>query len=285
MATHAYGALLDALRATRWGSLVRPRAPLTGAHVARRATPSAEVTEYRPYRQGDEPRRIDWKVLARTDRAFVRLAPDSSVTPTLVLLDASASMVADAPAKWAAACGLVVGLTAVARNAGDPVAFTAVSGAAVTRLPLSARGDALRVVTDAVAALMPGGQGTLATPLERVRAEMRIAIITDLLGDDAETLLTRARSLRVQGREVHLLHLVARHELALDPEVRLARDPEIPSVVRPMRRAEREQYTRAFSAFREQMRDRWRAAGARYHLVVDDQPVADVVRRVARSQR
>jgi putative copper resistance protein D len=35
---------------------------------------AAEFSEYRPYRQGDEPRRIDWKLYARSGRAFVRLA-------------------------------------------------------------------------------------------------------------------------------------------------------------------------------------------------------------------
>ena len=53
---------------------------------------SAEFTEYRPYRQGDDLGRIDWKLFARSDRAYIRLSNDRAIFPTMIVLDASASM-------------------------------------------------------------------------------------------------------------------------------------------------------------------------------------------------
>src|SRR5581483_7426243 len=85
-------AVLDAVRGVRW-SARRPVAPSApGSHRSRRHGIALEFTEYRPYRQGDDPRRLDWKLLARTDRAYVRLTDDHTVLPTTIVVDASASM-------------------------------------------------------------------------------------------------------------------------------------------------------------------------------------------------
>ena len=50
---------------------------------------SAEFTEYRSYRQGDETRRIDWKLLARSNRAYIRISNDRTIVSTMMLVDAS----------------------------------------------------------------------------------------------------------------------------------------------------------------------------------------------------
>ena len=53
---------------------------------------SAEFVEYRGYRQGDDTKRIDWKLLARTDRAYIRLSQERTLLPTALMVDASASL-------------------------------------------------------------------------------------------------------------------------------------------------------------------------------------------------
>ena len=88
----AVGDVLDAIRDLRWVARRPVSGGLPGAHRARTRGTAAEFTEYRVYRKGDEVRRLDWKVLARTDRAYVRLTEDQAVLPTTVVLDASASM-------------------------------------------------------------------------------------------------------------------------------------------------------------------------------------------------
>src|SRR5215216_2249909 len=39
---------------------------------------SVEFSEYRAYVQGDDPRYIDWKVLARSDRCFIKKFEDET---------------------------------------------------------------------------------------------------------------------------------------------------------------------------------------------------------------
>src|SRR3981081_4554174 len=98
-----YAALLDAVRGIRWPARSAVRGGIPGAHTSRLRGISAEGTEDRPYRQRDDPRRIDWKLFARSDRAYIRLSNDRAILPTMMVLDASASMAfpVSTNAKWA----------------------------------------------------------------------------------------------------------------------------------------------------------------------------------------
>jgi uncharacterized protein (DUF58 family) len=63
-----------------------------GNHAGRERGAGVEFSEYRAYAPGDEWRRVDWKLLARADRYFVREAERDSHVAVWLVLDASASM-------------------------------------------------------------------------------------------------------------------------------------------------------------------------------------------------
>ncbi|HZZ56382.1 MAG TPA: DUF58 domain-containing protein [Opitutaceae bacterium] len=63
-----------------------------GRHRSRRRGASVEFADYRDYHAGDDLRRLDWRLLARTDRAHIRQSHDESPLRVLLLLDVSASM-------------------------------------------------------------------------------------------------------------------------------------------------------------------------------------------------
>ncbi len=281
---HEYGALLDALRGVRWTARLRPRTTNVGAHVAKRIGPNVEVTEYRPYRQGDDPRRLDWKLLARTDRAYVRLAPDIATSPTLIVLDGSASMGAGlgGDTKWRQARMLCVGLAAVGRGAGDAVGLVIALGRGARRLAPRARGDVVREMIRVVDSVEVDGSPMVAPILDGMRGIERVVLISDLLGD-ADALLLRGASLIARGIEVIVVHLVARAELSLGTERAVAVDPEDAALRRPLARSAQRAYDDAFGAFRSSMRTRWLATGARYLAIVDDQAPSDAVRSLVRA--
>jgi len=274
--TLRYGALLDALRGVSWPARVASRGATAGTHRSRLRGSSAEFTEYRAYRQGDDPRRLDWKLLARTDRAYLRITNERATLPTLIAVDASASM--DFEAKWSTACALAVGLTGVAHAASDPVGLL-VSGASPHWLPLRARRGVVTDVIRTLDGLTPAGSTDLAAPLRQHRPSARLAVITDLLGDSA-SLLRAAGEQAVRGVEVVLAHVVARQELDPPSGARLAEDPETPKLQRPLTPLTREAYLASFGAWRADMARAWRAAGAKYVEVVTDEPVDKAVRRI-----
>src|SRR6476620_7829851 len=150
-----YALLLDAVRGIRWPARSAVRGGIPGAHTSRLRGISAEFTEYRPYRQGDETRRVDWKLFARSDRAYIRLSNDRAILPTMIVLDASASMAfpVASEGKWKLAARVGVALGAVARNSGDPVGLVVAGGDGPVMLPPRMRRSVTQEIVRAVAAV------------------------------------------------------------------------------------------------------------------------------------
>jgi len=65
---------------------------LLGIHASKRSGSGTEFEQYRHYEPGDDPRRIDWKLFARTDKHLVRESATESNLQIRFLLDLSGSM-------------------------------------------------------------------------------------------------------------------------------------------------------------------------------------------------
>ena len=65
---------------------------LTGAHRSPYFGSSAEFAQHRAYSQGDDTRRVDWRVFARTDRVHVKQFEEETNLPIVFVVDASESM-------------------------------------------------------------------------------------------------------------------------------------------------------------------------------------------------
>src|SRR5437016_12221654 len=63
-----------------------------GQHKTAVKGASIEFRQHRAYVPGDEPRRLDWRVLARTDRPYVREYHEETNLRGVLLLDRSGSM-------------------------------------------------------------------------------------------------------------------------------------------------------------------------------------------------
>jgi uncharacterized protein (DUF58 family) len=281
MTATSYGELLDAVRGVHWQARHAVANAAPGSHRSTQRGTSAEFTEYRLYRQGDDPRRLDWRLLARSDRAYIRLATDRALLPTTIVLDASRSMLFPVATrdKWRLAQDITIGLSAVVHGDGDPVGVALHETPDRARMlpPRTRRGvvaEIARVVSDAE----PGGEAPLGPIVSAVRTP-RIAIITDLLGD-SDALLQAARVHGVAHGEVHLVHIVAREEIDPPRRAILAADPEAPALQRLLAEPTRAAYERAFADWRAEMARAWRASGATYLEVVTGEPASHAVRRI-----
>jgi uncharacterized protein (DUF58 family) len=95
-----------------------------GIHAGRERGAGVEFSEYRAYSPGDEWRRVDWKLMARADRYFVREAERDSHVAVWLVLDASASMAEPSRAiagldKLAYARTVLGCIAAIAQRQGD----------------------------------------------------------------------------------------------------------------------------------------------------------------------
>ncbi len=115
-----------------------------GLHAGRERGAGVEFSEYRAYAPGDEWRRVDWKLMARADRYYVREAERDSHVAIWLWLDATASMaepsrsIKDLNKLWYARTMLAC-IAAIAQRQGDAFGLVVCSGERVRFTP-AARG-------------------------------------------------------------------------------------------------------------------------------------------------
>jgi uncharacterized protein (DUF58 family) len=274
-----YGPLLEEVRRLRWRAIRPVRGALPGAHPSSRRGTSAEFAEYRPYRQGDALARVDWKLFARTDRAYLRLSTDRTVLPTVIVVDLSASM--DFPvgrtSKLDRARQLAVALSAVAYHGGDPVGLV-LAGTRVTSFPPRTRGGVVGEIVKLLDAASPGSTAALGQACDAAsRRAQRMVVVSDLLGEE-QSVLAILRAHHARGGEAHVVHVVAREEL--DPAYGPVHDPERRDDMRVVDPAGVEAYKAAFADWRNELAATCRAAGVSYTLSRTDEPAAADVRRI-----
>ena len=134
-----------------------------GIHAGRERGAGVEFSEYRAYAPGDEWRRVDWKLLARADRYYVREAERDSHVAVWLVLDASASMMEPSRSiagldKLAYARTLLGCVAAIAQRQGDAFGLAVLSNGRVQLVP-AARGprQLQRVLAKLKAARAEGG--------------------------------------------------------------------------------------------------------------------------------
>ena len=277
-----FAALLDSVRGIRWPARFAVRGGIPGAHTSRMRGISAEFTEYRPYRQGDDLGRIDWKLFGRSNRAYIRLSNDRAILPTMIVLDASASMAfpVETNGKWKLASQLAVGLAAVARSSADPVGLVIARDEKPVQLQPRTRQGVIHEMIRAIEDSPPAGAQPVSPALTAAtRVAGRVVVISDFLGDADELLGNAARAI-VSAREVHAIHIVAPEEIDPPRETLLVSDPEAPEVRRPLTRDARDVYLTAYAAWRERLAHDWSDAGVAFTQAIVGEEAPDLIRRI-----
>src|SRR5512136_3001162 len=88
---------LAALEHMRFTTRHRIEGAYTGRHRSQQQGGAGEFVDFREYVGGEDLRRLDWKVLARSERAYIRLYQDETNLLCTLLVDASGSMRFGAP--------------------------------------------------------------------------------------------------------------------------------------------------------------------------------------------
>lgn len=130
-----------------------------GRHPSRLPGSGLEFAQYRGYQPGDDIRRVDWKLLARSDRLYVREADAETALPVVLALDASGSMdhTEGGVRKFDVARAMVAALAANAIRHGDLPALVALGPNARSIAPSRDHRQLERIV-DALDAAAPNGR-------------------------------------------------------------------------------------------------------------------------------
>lgn len=86
---------------------------LPGERRSKRRGRSVEFDDFRQYVPGDDPRHIDWNILGRLDRLFIKLFREEEDLSLTIVVDASPSMTVGNPSKVLYAMRLAMALGAI----------------------------------------------------------------------------------------------------------------------------------------------------------------------------
>ena len=251
-----------------------------GMHPSRNKGAGLEFAQYRAYEPGDEPRRIDWKLFARSDKFFVREAEQESPVTVWILIDASASMAQADRARpgWtrlAAAKLLGLCIAALALVQGDRFGWMALQEDALgVADPHSGRAQMDRLQID-FARLQAAGTfpdaATLALLWERIGAHDLVLFLSDCFDERAIALIER---LAKAGREVLAVQMLTAEErdFPFDGGYRFL-DQESGETLIGDGKALRETFLSRFAAARAALDQRLDSAGIRHTVHVLDEPI------------
>jgi uncharacterized protein (DUF58 family) len=186
------------------------RSPYTGFSV--------DFASYRAYMPGDEIRRIDWNVFARSDRLYIKLYEGETNTRVLVLLDISGSMNYGSGevkkidyARVLAAC-----LTYFAHHQRDGVGLLTFDTEVRSHVPSSRRRGQLLTILSEIDRIQPSEQTEFRKPLrflaEYLTRRGMIVLISDLY-DEPDNIIAGLKALKAKGNDIMVFHIMDNFEL------------------------------------------------------------------------
>ena len=187
---------------------------------------SVEFSEHRQYSPGDDLRNLDWRVLARKDRYYIKQYIEETNLRATLLLDASGSMAyagekaalrnGKPSSKFAYAQHIAAILGYLLVGQQDAAGLVTFDTKLRTYLPARARASQIRSILETLEKTEPGGETGLADIFhdiaERIPRRGLVVILSDLY-DDPEALIKALHHFRYRRHEVLLFHVVADEEL------------------------------------------------------------------------
>lgn len=191
----------------------------TGHHASPHKGFSVEFRQHRPYVQGDEIRRLDWKVFGRSDRFYIREYDEETNLRATIVLDASGSMNyrgGKGILKFDYARKLAASLAYLLMSQQDAVGLITFDSKVREVIPCRTKITHLHLLLEAMVKTTPGQDTSLAPVIESLAQRLKrrglVILISDFF-DDPAALLQSIGVLRKKGHEVIALQLWDRDEI------------------------------------------------------------------------
>ena len=250
---------------------------LAGLHRSPYLGFSMDFAEHRPYMPGDDIRRIDWRLFARTDRHYIKLFEAETNANFVVLLDVSRSMTYTSHevskldyARYLAAC-----LTFFSRRQRDRIGLVTFDDAIVDYVPPSMKH--MDTVLHVLAGVEAGRAGSLAEPLLQITELMGrkgIFVVVSDFYEDADTVFRSVALLKARGHDVIVFHVLDPAELTFPFQAPSAfEDMETGDQIPVIPERLREEYLRLVRDHVRELDDRFTGARIDYQLLDTSKPL------------
>jgi uncharacterized protein (DUF58 family) len=208
---------------------------LAGLHRSPRRGFSVEFAEHRAYQPGDEVRYIDWKLLARNDRLYVKQFEEETNLRAMIVVDTSRSMgwsgdPATRLTKLEYVKRLVAAMILVLLRQRDATGLITFDDAVRSVTPPRARTahwhQLLAVLHRIQVGLKTAAEPALRRVIDQLRRRGLVIFVSDLLLD-RDLAIKALRFLRHRGHQVLVLHVMDPSEISLGgPAEARFEDPE-----------------------------------------------------------
>jgi uncharacterized protein (DUF58 family) len=267
----------------------------SGLHKSPHKGFSVEFAQHRQYVQGDEIRRLDWKVFGKTDRFYIREYEEETNLRATVLLDLSGSMGYGGgknPTKAEYAKRLTAALAYLMLQQRDGVGLVTFDTKVRRYIPPRTSVSHLRTILDELQQSKPGGETAIADVFHdlvlRIQRRGLLIIITDGFGD-VKQLVSALAHFRSARHEILLFQILDRDEV----EFPFRQWTRFESLEPPLyaRMIDPAQFRTAYLDNLRQFQDELTAGCHRHHIdlvtMLTDQPYAEALaqyltRRLAR---
>jgi uncharacterized protein (DUF58 family) len=252
---------------------------LSGLHRSPHHGFSVEFSEYRQYTAGDDPRHLDWKLFARSDRYYIKRFEEETNLRCHLLVDLSRSMgfgsIGYTKVEYARTLAATLAYFLAMQR--DAVGLVTFDEQIAEHAPARYRPGHMHRLMVCLERAVAGKSTNVAAAMEQVAATVRkrgmVVLISDLLAP-AEALQSRLSYLRSQGHEVLLLRVLDPAELQftfdkpatfvdLETERDLYIDPSLA----------REHYLANFARHDQEIRRHCRDLGVEYHEMATSRPL------------
>ena len=246
---------------------------------------SQEFAEYRAYSPGDDLRHVDWNVFARTERAYLKRYRGETNSLLTILLDASNSMNYKSHSvnkmdysRYTAASLFYLAI----KDQRDAAGLIVFDDEVRNYIRPSTRQGQLQRLLAGLELAEPRARTDFTKPLfhfqEFLRRRGLVVMISDFY-ESPEKIVRTVEPLRFHGNEVVLFHVLDPKELQLDlNEPAILVDLETQERLEVTPEYTRNEYRQKMDAHIADLRDRTRAAGMDYYLLVTDRPLDGALR-------
>lgn len=217
---------MGVLRRMEWLARKRMQGTLTGKHTSPEKGFSVEFAEHREYSPGDDPRNLDWRVMAKNDRNVIKQYIEETNLRVTFAVDASGSMkyrgdhaadiAGEARSKFEYARYLTAALSYLYIKQGDGAGLVTFDNAVREHLRVASRPSQVRRILDTLWNTDPGDDtevsGVLHEVAEKIPRRGLVIVISDFF-DDPKQIIEALHHFDFRQHELVLFHILAEEEL------------------------------------------------------------------------
>jgi uncharacterized protein (DUF58 family) len=250
-----------------------------GMHKSPHKGFSIEFAEHREYTPGVDPRHIDWRVLGRRDKLYVKQYEEETCLRCYLLVDKSASMGYKSDGvplnKLEYASYLAASLAYLMASQHDSAGLFTFDTAVRDRVPPRQGPGHLRVLMEKLEQTQPGGETTLSDTFhelaESIKRRALVVVLSDLF-DDPQQLLGALQHFRHKKHEVIVFQVLDPAEVTFPfDDITRIEDMENHREITSDPRAFRKAYLDELAKFLDAVRDGCRSARIDYTVAQTDQ--------------